>query len=269
MEEFLKKIIFGVSVGKLLAVLLAAIISILIINFIGMVIKRFVAKKGRENAGTGFVLSVVKVVLYFIVIVSLGESIGIPMSSFIALLSVVGLAISLSVQNLLTNLMGGLVVLFTKPFKQGDCISFGEYEGCVSEVGMMYTRIVNYDNHALLIPNKDISSSVIINYSRLGTRRICFDIGFSYEEDPEKVRNALILASKIDRVLDKPEPQVVILKYSSSSVDYSLRVWVKEEDYWDVLYAVNERIKEFTEKLGVEITYNHLNVHLTESKKQM
>ena len=184
------------------------------------------------------------------------------MTGIVALASVLTLAFSLALQNMVSNIIGGFVILYTHPFHSGDYVEIGGQAGTVQEINMTYTMLATIDNKRIALPNSTVVAAQIINYSAFETRRVDIKVSASYAVPTQKVIDALALAGTMDNVLLEPAPQAVILNYGDSAIEYSLRVWVKNPDYWDVYYAIMERVKTVFDEQGIEMTYPHLNVHL-------
>ena len=172
------------------------------------------------------------------------------------------LAVSLSVQNALTNVIGGITLLYTKPFKSGDYVEIAGQGGMVKEINMTYTMLATPDNKLISIPNSAVVAAQIVNYSAAETRRVEVLVSASYDAPTQKVLDALIQAGTVDNVLLEPAPFAAVTAYGDSAIQYSLRLWVKNEDYWDVYFAVNQRVKDIFDEQGITMTYPHINVHL-------
>ncbi len=144
----------------------------------------------------------------------------------------------------------------------------GDADGLIKQVELFYTTMVTFDKRTIFIPNSQVTDAKIMNYSRERERRVQIDLGLDYSTPVELAKETLIGVAKVDeRILADPEPVVVILAYEDSAVRYSLRAWVKTEDYWDVFFALNERVNKALREKGISITYNHLNVHILGEKK--
>ncbi|NCC68178.1 MAG: mechanosensitive ion channel [Clostridia bacterium] len=218
-----------------------------------------------EPALKSFFHSIVKVGLWIIACIIIADKLGIETASFVAILSVAGLALSLSIQNILSNLFSGFTIMTTKPFAAGDFVELDSVSGVVSSVGLFYTNIKTIDNKLIYIPNGQITSAKIINYSSESQRRVDLYFEASYDDSTESVKSAIMQAINAqERILKDPEPFVGLLEYKDSSIRYILRVWVNSADYWDVYFALNETVREMFEKNGVSMTYAHLNVHMVE-----
>ena len=130
------------------------------------------------------------------------------------------------------------------------------------EIGMTYTKLTTPDNKLISIPNSAVVAAEIVNYTVTGTRRLTVDIQVSYGSDPEKVIAALHEAVADQPVLPDPAPFAALSGYGDSAVQYTLRVWVRSDDYWDVHFAIHRKLMDSLNRDGIEMTYNHLNVHL-------
>ena len=190
-------------------------------------------------------------------------SLGIDVTSIIALLSVAGLAVSLALQNTLSNLAGGITLLASKPFTVGDYVEIGSVSGTVSLVGLAYTTLVTVENKEIYIPNSQLSSATIINYTRLGRRRMEITVSASYDAPTEAVKAALSEAvAQFPQILPDPAPEIRLSGYGASGIDYLLRAWTSSGDYWDVYYRLLEAIRPAFARHGVEMPYSQLDVHL-------
>ncbi|MCI8537087.1 MAG: mechanosensitive ion channel [Oscillospiraceae bacterium] len=253
--------------GNMLNNLFPAIITLVFCVLVSKVIlsfsDRLMRRMSAEPTLGKFIRAVLRVILWLLTAIMVADKLGIPTSSMVALLSVTGLAVSLALQNTLSNLAGGILLLVTKPFMVGDYISAGGVEGTVLEVGLVYTKVNTVDNKRISIPNSDISGAKIINCSTEGRRRVDLVISASYDAPVETVKNALreIIAGH-PLVLPDPEPFVRLSAYQDSSIAYTVRVWTNNSDYWTVYFDMLEQVKTTFDKYGIELTYNHLNVHL-------
>ncbi|MBQ2697158.1 MAG: mechanosensitive ion channel family protein [Clostridia bacterium] len=210
--------------------------------------------------------NIFKFLLYFLTLLIVADSLGISVTSLIAAFSVVGLAASLAVQGSLTNVASGVVLLLTQPFSKGDFVEAGGVSGTVEDVGLIYTLLVTGDNKVIHVPNSEISATKITNYSVKANRRVDIAISASYDDATEKVKNSIRSAiTSVDGILDDPAPFINISSYGDSAINYIVRVWCSGDDYWNVNFALTEAIRVAFERDGVEMTYNHLNVHILDN----
>ena len=264
-------IISGITVGAvtfngILKGLLLILIGMLVIRVAMRIVDGALDKADRLHSLRVYIRSVIKVLLYFVLVLIVAPSFGVNVTSLIALLSVAGLAVSLALQNTLSNLAGGIMVLLSKPFEVGDYIESEGISGTVSGVDLAYTAIVTPDNKEVFVPNSHISAAKIINYNRLGKRRVDLNFTASYEAPTATVKTAIreVVDAQGDLILSDPAPVILLSDYQASSIQYTVRVWVDAADYWTVNGSIKEGVRESFERHGVEMTYDHLNVHLVE-----
>lgn len=244
----------------------AAVILVLGILAVKLIIR--LVKKGLKHSRVlppsthTIVLTILRFVLYFVVVVTAANAVGIPISSFVAILSVVGIAVSLAVQGLLSNLVGGFILLGAKPFEVGDFVEADGVSGSVAEIGTMYTRLQAPDGRLVFIPNSSLNTQKIINYTALGKRRITLTFSVSYDDPPEKVREAVLLAAeRVGGFLAEPAPMFQLETYGDSAIGYNFHIWCDGADFIRLKYELNETLYTVFREKGVTFTYPHLNVH--------
>ena len=207
--------------------------------------------------------------LYTVTALIVAESLGIPASSLVALLSVFALAVSLAVQDVLSNVAGGLVLLFSKPFTLGDYIESADGEGTVYSIGLTHTVLDTYGGQRVMLPNSRLTAGKIVNYTARGVRRVDHAVSASYEDSTQAVRAACLKAvSRTPHVLEDPPPQVVVTAYGESAIEYHVRFWAPVDAYWDACNSSLEAIRDAFREDGVSMTYNHLNVHIVDNTKE-
>ena len=265
--ESLKDVYIGtMPLSTLFGALITFLICLVVISIILKIVSR--ALNGAKKMGRtmkNFLLSAVKIALWVIAVIIIAGELGIPTASLVALLSVAGLALSLSVQGLLGNLFSGLTLLMTHPFAEGNFVEVAGKTGVVKSIGMLYTTISTLDNVVISIPNSDVVGSAINNYSADPLRRVDMLFCAAYSEPTEKVKSAIMEVIQADsRILEDPAPFVALNEYKESVVEYVVRVWVKNADYWDVHFSLNEKVRESFARNGVAMSYAHVNVHLVE-----
>ncbi|MBQ8881669.1 MAG: mechanosensitive ion channel family protein [Oscillospiraceae bacterium] len=259
MTEFLR-ILRQFATGRLAAAVLTAVIGILAIKVVLKVLKTAFSK--LDPAFAKLLLGVAKPVLYVLLCLIVATSLGIDVTSIVALASVLTLAISLSLQNALGNIFGGFTLLNTKPFVTGDYVEIAGQSGTVKEVGLAYTRLATPDNKLIFIPNSAVVAAEIVNYSTTGTRRLAFDVRVAYDADPEAVIAALLEAGDIPAALTDPAPFAALDGYGEGTALYALRIWTAGDDYWDAHYEINKRIKAVFAEKGIAMSCSHLNVNV-------
>ena len=260
--EFLLPALASGMVTKLLSALVLLVIGILAIRIVMVILKRGLEKTKLEKAAHTLITSLVSVVLYVLLGLIVASSLGIDVTGIVALASVLTLSLSLALQNMLANVIGGFTLLYTQPFHSGDYVEIAMQAGTVREINMSYTVLSTPDNKMISIPNSAVVAAQIVNYSAENTRRVDVPVTVSQEVPTQKVMDALALAGTLDNVLLEPAPGAVVTGYGEGVILYSLRVWVKTEDYWDVFFAVNQRVKQIFDEQGIAMACSHLNVHL-------
>lgn len=250
------------AMSKVLGAVVVLVIGITLIRLIMKLVKRTLEKSRLEKAAHSLITSLIRVVLYLLLGLMVASSLGIDVTGVVALASVLSLALSLSVQDALTNVIGGFTLLYTKPFVSGDYVEVAGQAGTVQEIGIAYTKLTTPDNKLISLPNSSVVASQIVNYTTTGTRRVEVVVNASYSAPIQKVLDALVLAGTVDNVLLEPAPMAVISEYGESAIKYSLRVWVKTENYWDVYFTILQKVRKIFEEQGIPMTYPHLNVHL-------
>lgn len=269
MEKILNFAVGSFTVGNILAAVIVLALGLVLSKYIMKIINRSLEKSKLDKTLSGFINAVLKALVYFILGVIVADCLNISVASLVAVFSVAGLAVSLAAENSLSNLAGGILLIVMKPFKAGDYVEAAGSSGTVVEVGLIYTELLTIDNKHVYIPNKDISAANIVNYSQEEKRRIDLKFNASYNDDTEKVKFVLLETVKnITGVINEPEPFVRVSGYKESCVEYTVRVWCKNEDYWDIYFTLMEKIKPAFDESGIEITYNHLNVHIIEKRTE-
>ena len=247
---------------KLMGTVLILVIGVLVIRVIMRLITAALEKSHLEKAAHSLILSLARAAMYVLLFLIAASQMGIDVSSIVALASVLTLALSLALQNMVSNLIGGFAILYTHPFHSGDYVEIAGQGGTVKEISMTYTVLATPDNRIISIPNSAVAAAQVVNYSSADSRRVELTVTASYDAPTQKVLDALVLAGTVDNALLNPAPSAVIVSYDDSAIRYSLRIWVKPGDYWDVYFQVNQRIKDVFDQQGIEMTYPHLNVHL-------
>lgn len=211
-----------------------------------------------------YVTSSLRVSLWFLLILIVADAAGVPITSIITLLGVAGLAVSLALQNTLSNLAGGLQVLVSKPFVVGDYVDTDQGSGTVNEIGLAYSTLTSFDNKEIIIPNHLLASSKIVNHTASGVRRVDIIFPASYDAPTQKVREAILFAAaEIPQIHQDPPTVVCLSAFGDSAISYTLRAWTQAEDYWTVYYALMEGVRESFSTHGIEIPYQKINVQLT------
>ncbi|MEG0456716.1 MAG: mechanosensitive ion channel, partial [Oscillospiraceae bacterium] len=253
--------------GKILLAIIILIIGFLLIKGVLKLVKKSLKKSKLSITVHKFFLSSIKIFLWVILILTILQIFNVPTTSLIALLSVFGLAISLAVQGSLSNVAGGIIILFSRPFEVGDYVKVGDVEGVVKSINILHTTLDTVDNKAIYITNGEVSNGKIINFSGEENRRLDIIFSISYLNDFEKAKE--LIKQYIENhplALKDPQPLVRVCEYASSSINIVSRVWVKTENYWDLNFDMLENIKKLFDENQIIIPHDQLDVVLHDNK---
>ena len=245
------------------------IIGTLLNKIVLKILTRGLKKSKLDKTVHGFLRSMVRVVLYAFTLIITLSILQIPMSSIIAVIGAAGLAVGLALQDSLSNIAGGFILLFAKPFKVGDYIEVNGISGVVDDITILSTKITTADNKVIFIQNGTVSSATIVNYTQEERRRVDFSFGISYDNDFRKA--ITIIQNVVDKhnlILKEPEPTIRLNELAQSSMNIITRVWVNSNDYWTVYYDIIEQVKLEFDMNDIIIPYNQLDVHVVSDKKQ-
>ncbi|MCM1333704.1 MAG: mechanosensitive ion channel [Bacteroides sp.] len=212
-----------------------------------------------------FVRSAVKIVLYVLVVTVALTVLGVPMTSIITVIGTAGVAIGLALQNSLSNLAGGFLILFAKPFRVGNFIRVGGDEGTVESISILYTKLLTPDHKAIFIPNGTAANAVVMNYSDRPTRRVDLEFTISYDEDVARAVKAIETAIGSDARILREEEKAPFIRMSAlreSDVAITVRLWVKTEDYWAVYFDTLDAVRREFLRQKIEIPYRQLDIHM-------
>ncbi len=208
---------------------------------------------------------IIKILLIALVVIVVASILGVPMTSFVALLTTGSLAIGMAVQGSLSNLAGGIMLIIFKPFVIGDFINDGNTMGTVEDIGIFYTKVVTPDNKRVTIPNGTLANSTIANFSVKDTRRVDFEFSVAYDSDIEKTKQVIMDCIKAHELtLDEPAPMVRLTRHGDSALVFVARAWVKSPDYWTVNFDLIEEVKKKLDENGIQIPYPQVDVHVKE-----
>ena len=255
------------TLNELLSAVVVLIVCYAVIKALCHINRRALDRTTLDSGMRSFIASSLKVLLWIIAVLIIADCLNIPITSLVAALSVAGLALSLSIQGILSNLFSGVTILGTRPFKGGDFVQVGDQSGTVQSVGLFHTVIRTIDAKEVYVPNSNITSSDIINFTSVGRRRVDLTFSASYDSPTQLVRKAILDAVEDNsRILHDPSPFVAIGSYGSSAVEYVCWVCVESKDYWDVYYGLNEAVRESFAANGVVFPYDQLDVHMVGNK---
>lgn len=244
------------------------IIGFFLIKYLNKALKKAIEKSKLDKTISVFLISILKILLYIILFIIIFSNLGADLNSLVAVLGVIGLAISLAVKDTLANLSGGMLILFSKPFNIGDYIEVEKVEGVVDSISILHTKLHTYDRKTIYIPNGIVSNQAITNHSEEKIRRLDISIGIGYDDDYNKAKEILesIIKESEISILD-PKPVVNISEFSQSCINLSIRVWVKLEDYFNLKFYLYEKIKFYFDKEGITIPYNKLDINIIKNEK--
>ncbi|MDO4938475.1 MAG: mechanosensitive ion channel [Lachnospiraceae bacterium] len=262
-NKFLNAEIGGFSIGKIISAIVVLIVCLLIKKLLNKAIKKIIGKSSLNDRVQTLIEKVIDITLTVIIVLITASALGINTTSLIAIVTAFSLGITLALNDILANIAGGIVMMTAKIFKIGDYIEVGGVEGTVKEMHLAHTKIETLDNQVITVPNKDISSSKVKSYTANTTRRTNIVVTASYEASKEVVKKALMEAITDEKtVLSDPAPSVFITQYGESSIEYTLYFWTKNGDFLSAKLNILDRISDKFAKYDIEMTYNHLNIHM-------
>lgn len=254
---------WSIEVGKdVIGALLIYIIGRFIIKQISRLLAKLLEKRKLEVSVQTFLKSLVNLLLNMVMAFAIIGKLGVETTSFAALLASAGVAIGMALSGNLSNFAGGLIILVFKPFRVGDYIDGPSASGTVNEIQIFHTIIATTDNRIVFVPNGQMSSNAVTNYSKMSTRRLEWTFGVEYGEDFDRVKAVLQkIISADSRILTTPEPFIALGELGASSVDIKVRVWVNAADYWDVHFDMNRIVYATFNKEGIGFPYPQITVH--------
>ena len=248
--------------GKLIAAAVVFAIGMKLVKWVLGLIKKSHALEKLDPSLHTFINSFAKIGQYALLALTVAQVLGIETTSFLTVLASASVAIGLSLQGALSNFAGGLMLLLFKPFKVGDYIMASGEEGTVRAVGVFYTWLDTADNKVVTLPNGTLTGSAIVNYSANETRRVTQTYTASYDAPVEKVLAILTRVAESHPLgLKDPAPMVWLANHGANALEYTVRVWCKNEDYWTVHFDLLEQVRAAFEEEGIEIPYPQVDVH--------
>ena len=257
-----KALRFGV---KILLAVIVLIVGIQIIKLLRKIVRKSMQRANADTGVVQFVDSFLKAVLYILLFFMIASGFGLNTASIVALLGSAGVAIGLAVQGSLSNFAGGVLILLLKPFKVDDyiIISGNANEGTVMEIQLFYTKLVTVDNHVVIIPNGELTTSNIINMSTLSERRINISVSIAYDADIRTAKEVIQSVLEQDAaVLKDKEHFVFVDELADSGVNLKVRCWSRNEDYWETKWRLTENVKYALDEAGISIPFPQMDVHL-------
>ncbi|MFW5737121.1 MAG: mechanosensitive ion channel family protein, partial [Halanaerobium sp.] len=239
----------------------------IVLLFVGLGVIKFIVNllekniQGKfERTLTSFLMSVTRAVLLILLFISIASTIGIEVASFVAVLGAASFAVGFALQGSLSNFAGGVMLLIFRPFTAGDTIEVSGHKGKVQEIQILYTIMTTFDNKKIFIPNGNVATDSITNFSAMNERRVDLTFGIGYDDDFHEAISILKkLAADHELILDNPEPVIRVAEHAGSSVNIDCKVWAKGSDYWTVFYDMHEEVKDAFDEAGIGIPYPQLD----------
>ena len=253
------------TVGTIVWALIVWVIGKKILKALLKVLGKALVRSRLDEGVTKFMLSLSRFAGNVVLVIMIIDILGFDTTSFIAVLGSAGIALGMSLQGSLANVAGGILILLFKPFAVGDYIVAGGYEGNVTTIDLLYTKLITIDNKMVTIPNGTLSNSSIVNVASQPQRRLDIQIGIGYSSDLKLAKRLLLDAmNKQAGVLTDKDIMVVVKSLDDSCVTLETRCWVMTSDYWNVRFALLEGYKETFDDNGIEIPFNQMDVHIVQ-----
>jgi len=247
---------------KILLAIFMLVVGVILIRLFARLLTKTFRRSGMESSLRTFLESLIKFTLYTLLIVSIGTTIGIKTSSFVAIIGAAGIAIGLALQGSLANFAGGVLILIFKPFKVGDLIQVNGSMGRVAKIDILYTRLVTFDNRVITMPNGNVANSDVDNRTMQDCRRIGLDFKFDYNADIKVIRRVVIEAmERHPKVLKEPAPDLWLESIGEYQLKVIARCWVLPDDYWPTIWEQYEAVKEALEKAGIAMPIQKQEVY--------
>ena len=250
------------ALDKLLPMVALTAIGILAIHIVMKLVRKILERSKLEKAAHTLIITACQIVLYILLGLAVASGLGIDVTGVVAMASVLTLAISLAVQNLLANVFGGFTLLYTRPFTSEDFVEIAGQSGTVKEIGLSYTKLATADNKIVSIPNSAVVAAEIVNYTVTGTRRLDINLEVSYGVAPEKMLQIMEKAAQQPQVLPDPAPVIAMKEYNQQSITYGMMLWCKTADYGNLKFAINRELSRLAAEAGITFYDPHLSVHL-------
>lgn len=252
---------------KVILALVVYVIGSKLIGWLCRLIKEQMVRFGTDEAAKSFLLSLIKIGLHIMLILTIAGNLGVDKTSVAALVGSAGVAISLALQGGLSNFAGGLIIMFLRPFSVGDyIIENGEKnEGTVEKIELYYTTLMTVDSRRIVIPNSTLTNNSIINVTAMDKRRLEIKVGISYDSDLVKAKDIIRdLIEKDPELLEREEIQIFVDQLADSAVVLGLRAWVRTEEFWRTKWRMQEEIKLEFDRNGIQIPFPQMDVHVKE-----
>ena len=258
-----KDLSLGFLSGKLLPAVVILVVGFFVIKIILKIEDKLLGKSKRiDGMLHTFIKSATSIVLWIILILEVLKKLGVDSSSLITVFAAAGAAIALGLQGSLSNLAGGILIMITKPFAQGEYISCGGVEGTIDNTDLLHTTMHTLDGKTVTLPNSALSGGTITNFTRLGVRRVDVDIDVSYDSDLELAKKTIMdLSDEYPDFLKDRAKTCNITNYGDSGITINFRGWVNQSDYWNAFFFMTNNLKPRLDAAGIEIPFPQIDVH--------
>ena len=259
MEKFKDMLFDFLSMAIILVIII--VIGYIATKLVARILKKVLSKTNMDHTAVTFILSFVRVAMYLIVIVTALATVGVNVASIITAVGAAALTAGLALQDSLSNLASGMIILFNKPFVAGDMLEFEGVVGRVKDIKIFFTTIHTLDNKIVTIPNSRLTTNNVINCTMVDKRRVDLKYTISYDDDISKAKTLIFnLITENDKVLKEPEPEVHVGKHLESGVEIIVFAWVNTDDYYNVYYYMQEKVKLTFDENGITIPFPHIVV---------
>ncbi|MCB0734699.1 MAG: mechanosensitive ion channel [Flavobacteriales bacterium] len=248
---------------KLISAILVLIVGLWVVKLLVKGFNRLMEKSSLDDSLKPFLRSLVRTILRILLVLTALSTLGVEMTSFVAILGAAGLAVGMALSGTLQNFAGGVIILIFKPFKVGDFIEAQGYSGTVNSIQIFNTVLKTPDNKTIIIPNGGLSTGSMINYNEEATRRVDWVFGIAYGDDYDRAESVIRdMMMRDDRVLKDPEVFIALKELADSSVNLVVRAWVNTPDYWGVFFDTNQQVYKEFPKHGLNIPFPQVDVHM-------
>lgn len=262
MEIFINERLIPYGI-KLIVSLLVLFVGLAVIKKIMKILEKHFNRMRIDETLKPFILSLIRISLKVLLVLSVVAKLGVETSSFVAVLGAASFAIGLAFQGSLSNFAGGLLLLIIRPIKVGDFVDVKGHKGTVEAIDILNTTLITVDNKVIYIPNGDLSNSTIVNYSVKDTRRVDLVFEVGYDDDIDKVKRVLTdIVKSHPKVLRNPEAFIRLSGHGDNALEFTIRAWTKAEDYWDVYFDIIETVKKRFDREQISIPYPQIDVHM-------
>lgn len=249
--------------AKILEAALILVLGFLAVKLLVRLSRRWMKRFQFDPSLSSFVVTIIKILLEVVVVISALASLGVSTASLVTALGAVGVAVSLAVKDSLANVAGGMVILFSKPFLTDEFVAVGSLSGTVKKIDIIHTTLTTADGLSVVIPNGQMVNEKIVNYSREPLRRLDLTFSIGYGDDMKQaIRLIKEEIARHPKTLSDPAPIVRVSEHADSCIRIAARVWCRNEDYFDLMYDMNEGVKTLFDREGISIPFPQLDVHI-------